>query len=48
MKLLPRLGNYLIRSKVINVDESGANRHRILRTANSDVAEWDATHGELG
>lgn len=48
MKLLPRLGNYSIRSEVIDVDDNGANTHRILRIPNSEVAEWDDTHDELG
>lgn len=48
MKLLPRLGNYSIRSEVMDVDDNGANTHRILRIPNSEVAEWDDTHDELG
>ena len=48
MKLLPRLGNYSIRSEVIDVDDNGANTHRILRIPNAEVTEWDAAHDELG
>ncbi|KAF5989188.1 high affinity methionine permease [Fusarium coicis] len=48
MKVLPRWGNSSIRSQVISVDDNGANTHRLLRVPNSKVAEWDATHDELG
>ncbi|KAH7033704.1 amino acid permease-domain-containing protein [Microdochium trichocladiopsis] len=48
MKVLPRLGNYSIRSEVVEVDDNGANTHRILRVPNDEVAEWDATHDEQG
>jgi hypothetical protein len=48
MKLLPRLGNYHIRSQVISVDDNGANTHRLLKVPNDEVAEWDATHDDLG
>ncbi|EAT77829.1 hypothetical protein HBI56_192910 [Parastagonospora nodorum] len=48
MKVLPRWGNYAIRSQVVNVDDNGANTHRLLRVPNAEVAEWDANHDELG
>ncbi|CVL04165.1 related to high affinity methionine permease [Fusarium mangiferae] len=48
MKVLPRWGNYSIRSQAISVDDNGANIHRLLRVPNSDVAQWDATHDDLG
>ncbi|VUC30570.1 unnamed protein product [Clonostachys rosea] len=48
MNLLPRWGNYSIRAQVINVDENGANTHRLLRVPNAEVADWDATHDDLG
>ncbi|KAI3580313.1 amino acid permease-domain-containing protein [Fusarium oxysporum f. sp. albedinis] len=35
MKVLPRWGNYGIRSQVISVDDNGANTHRLLRVRNS-------------
>ncbi|KAI1066354.1 hypothetical protein LB506_008506, partial [Fusarium annulatum] len=48
MKVLPRWGNYSIRSQVISVDDNGANTHRLLRVPNSEVDQWDATHDDLG
>lgn len=48
MTLLPQWGGYTIRSKVINVDDNGANTHRLLRVANAELAEFDASHDELG
>jgi amino acid transporter len=48
MKVLPRWGNYAIRSQVVNVDDNGANSHRLLRVPNAEVADWDASHDELG
>jgi amino acid transporter len=48
MSALPRLGNYSIRSQVVRVDDNGANTHRLLRVPNDQLAEWDASHDELG
>ena len=48
MDVLPRWGNYTIRSQVVNVDDNGANTHRLLRVPNAEVADWDANHDELG
>ena len=48
MKVLPRWGNYVIRSQVIDVDDNGANTHRLLRVPNAEGADWDASHDELG
>jgi amino acid transporter len=48
MNVLPRWGNYTIRSQVVNVDDNGANTHRLLRVPNAEVADWDANHDELG
>ena len=48
MQLLPKVRHYSIRSEVIDVDDNGANTHRILRIPNAEVSEWDATHDELG
>ncbi|KAM0330169.1 hypothetical protein ACHAQA_004342 [Verticillium albo-atrum] len=48
MTLLPRWGDYSIRSQVVNVDDNGANTHRLLRVPNTEVARWDDSHDELG
>lgn len=48
MTLLPRWGGYTIRSQVINVDDNGANTHRLLRVPNAQLEEFDASHDELG
>lgn len=48
MHLLPRWGKYAIRSQVLRVDDNGANTHKLVRVPQDQVAEWDATHDELG
>jgi amino acid transporter len=48
MTVLPRWGNYAIRSQVIDVDDNGANTHHLLRVPHAEVADWDASHDELG
>jgi hypothetical protein len=47
MKILPRWGNYSIRSQVISVDNTGANTHRLLRVPNPERPVWGATQDEL-
>lgn len=48
MHLLPSWGNYTIVTQVLNVDDNGANTHRLVRVPNSEVAEWGAIHDKLG
>lgn len=48
MKAMPRWGNYTIRSQVLSVDDNGANTHRLIKVPNSELAQWDASHDELG
>lgn len=49
MHLLPKWRGYTIRSQVLDIDgDTGANTHRLVRVPNAELAEWDATHDELG
>ncbi|KAF4119673.1 Amino acid permease [Geosmithia morbida] len=48
MVALPRWRKYTIRSQVVDISDNGANTHRLVRVPNAEVAEWDATHDELG
>jgi hypothetical protein len=33
---------------VVNVDDNGADPHRLVRVSNAEVTFWDASHDELG
>jgi amino acid transporter len=48
MKLLPKWKGYEMRSEILDIDESGANSHRLVKVPKADVAEWDATHDDSG
>jgi hypothetical protein len=37
MKVLPRWGQYAIRSQVVNVDDNGANTHKLVCVPNTEV-----------
>lgn len=48
MHVLPKWKHYTIRSQVLDIDDNGANTHRLVRVPNAELDEWDATHDELG
>jgi hypothetical protein len=48
MYVLPKWGKYEIRTEVIDIDDNGANTHRLVQVPLDEVAHWDATHDEQG
>ncbi|KAH7170004.1 amino acid permease-domain-containing protein [Dactylonectria macrodidyma] len=48
MHLLPKWGNYSIRSEQIDVGHDGARTHRLVRVPNSEIPQWDEEHDEAG
>jgi hypothetical protein len=48
MKVLPRYGKYEMRSEVLDVDDNGANTHRLVKIPLTELEEWDATHDDAG
>ncbi|RSM09155.1 hypothetical protein CEP52_004307 [Fusarium oligoseptatum] len=48
MHLLPKWKHYQIRTEITNVDDNGANTHRLVRIPNDEVAKWDEEHDEAG
>lgn len=48
MHLLPKWKGYQIRTEITNVDDNGANTHRLVRIPNAEVAKWDEEHDEAG
>ncbi|GLB40162.1 putative high affinity methionine permease [Lyophyllum shimeji] len=47
LQILPKLKGYTIRQLIEKLDD-GAQTNRLVRVANSELAEWDATHDEHG
>ncbi|KAH7319717.1 amino acid permease-domain-containing protein [Stachybotrys elegans] len=48
MYVLPKYGGYKIRTEVTDVDNNGANTHRLVRVPLEQVPEWDSVHDEAG
>lgn len=48
MKLLPKWRGYEIRSELLDIDDSGANTHRLIKVPKAEVAAWDAAHDDAG
>jgi hypothetical protein len=48
MFLLPKWKGYAIRTEITNVDDNGANTHRLVRVPNADLPRWDEEHDEAG
>ncbi|KAI9151662.1 High-affinity methionine permease [Paramyrothecium foliicola] len=48
MHLLPKWGKYAIRSEVLDIDDNGANTHRLVKVPLAEVEQWDATHDDAG
>jgi len=45
---IPKWRGYRIRTEVLEVDNNGANTHRLVQVPLSDLATWDAEHDEAG
>ncbi|KKA28238.1 hypothetical protein TD95_002430 [Thielaviopsis punctulata] len=48
IKYLPKWHGYAIRSEVVQVDDNGANSHRLVKVPLNEVAKWDEEHTEGG
>ncbi|CEI62429.1 hypothetical protein FVEN_g4971 [Fusarium venenatum] len=48
MYLLPKWKGYSIRTEITEVDDNGANSHRLVRVPNVDLVQWDEEHDEAG
>lgn len=48
MYLIPKWRGYEIRTEIVEVDDNGANTHRLVKVPIADLGEWDAEHDEAG
>ncbi|KAF5024372.1 hypothetical protein F66182_3559 [Fusarium sp. NRRL 66182] len=48
MYLLPKWRGYAIRTEITDVDDNGANTHRLVRIKYADLLKWDEEHDEAG
>lgn len=48
MYLIPHWRGYKIRTEIIEVDDNGANSHRLTRVPIQEIEAWDAAHDEAG
>ncbi|KAJ4325898.1 hypothetical protein N0V84_003284 [Fusarium piperis] len=46
--LIPKWKGYAIRTEVLEVDENGANTHRLVKVPLAEVERWDAEHDDAG
>ncbi|KAG9499519.1 hypothetical protein J7337_007975 [Fusarium musae] len=48
MFVLPKWKGYAIRTEITNVDDNGANTHRLVKVPHADLPQWDEEHDEAG
>lgn len=48
MTLIPKWRGYRIRTEILEVDDNGANTHRLVKVPLGDVPTWDSEHDEAG
>lgn len=48
MILIPKWRGYKMRVETVEIDDNGANSHRLIKVPIADVAVWDAEHDETG
>ncbi|KAI0895144.1 amino acid transporter [Annulohypoxylon nitens] len=48
MFLLPKWGGYKIRPEILDVEDHGANTHRLVKVPLDEVEKWDEEHDEAG
>lgn len=46
--LIPKWKGYAIRTEVLEVDQNGANTHRLVKVPLAEVDRWDAEHDDAG
>ena len=47
-QLLPKWKGYQLRPEILNVDDRGANTHRLVKVPVSELQQWDREHDEAG
>ncbi|KAK8096065.1 hypothetical protein PG999_014087, partial [Apiospora kogelbergensis] len=45
---IPRWKGYTIRPEIVELDNSGAMTHHLVRVPNAELADWDEAHDEAG
>ena len=48
MHLIPKWRGYRIRTEILEVDDNGANTHRLAKVPVAELDRWDADHDEAG
>jgi hypothetical protein len=48
MFVIPKWKGYEIRTEILDVDENGANTHRLVKIPLEQLPEWDEEHDETG
>jgi hypothetical protein len=46
--LIPKWKGYAIRTEVLEVDQNGANTHRLVKVPLAEVDRWDSEHDDAG
>lgn len=46
--LLPRWGGYKLRPEILDVDDTGATTHRLIKVPLAEITKWDNEHDEAG
>lgn len=46
--MIPKWRGYRIRTEVVEVDDNGANTHRLVKVPVEKIPDWDADHDESG
>ncbi|KAF2965241.1 hypothetical protein GQX73_g8324 [Xylaria multiplex] len=48
MYALPKWKGYRLRPEILNIDDQGANTHRLVKVPIAEVEKWDREHDEAG
>ncbi|KAK5636549.1 hypothetical protein RRF57_012261 [Xylaria bambusicola] len=48
MQLIPKWKGYRLRPEILNVDDQGANTHRLVKVPVNELEKWDNEHDEAG
>ncbi|KAI0539308.1 high-affinity methionine permease [Xylaria digitata] len=48
MYALPKWKGYQLRPEILNIDDQGANTHRLVKVPIAEVEKWDREHDEAG
>lgn len=48
MYVVPKWKGYQLRPVILDVDDEGANSHRLVRVPVEELEQWDREHDEAG